>query len=525
MSNLRLVSFGTLVSRILGLVRDMMMTALFGAGTILDAFLVAFRIPNLLRQILGEGALSTAFLPVYLRTREQQGEQGARETLTLMAVLLAVVITILIALAEFGIVMAWRTWELSESTSLLLGLLAVMLPYALTICLAALFCAALHAQRQFLWPTLVPVVLNLVWLTGVVGVRQLDMPPIQQAYILAGCVTVAGFIQMLIPYLALRARGMGLVRNWQRGWADVREILAAILPVLIGMSILQIGATLDSFLAWGFAQPDDGGSAWCQSLLGIEPVLESGTASAIYLGQRLLQFPLGVFGIALGTVLFPLLTQHAQRRETDLFRLELSRGLRFVVAIGIPASAGLCVIAWPLTLALFQHGEFDRNDAILTSRMIAVYSAGVWSLIGIAILNRAWYAIGNRVIPMKLGLIALALNQVLNLSLIWFLGGIGLALGGVLTSAILCLVTLILLNRHLGSLDWKAIRSTLLKSLICTIIMTATCLGTISILPEPSGIASRLLLLIAPCLTGAGVILIGGRLVGLTEFEEFLTRS
>ncbi len=524
MSNLRLVSFGTFLSRVLGLLRDITMTSLFGAGTVLDAFIVAFRLPNLSRQLLGEGALSTAFLPVFLRSREQHGEVAARETLTLVAILLAAVLTGIIALAEIGIAIAWQTMDLSESSRLLLGLLSVMLPYALVICLAALFCAALHAQRQFFWPTLVPLVLNLIWLAGVLQVRTWDQTPAKQAYFLAACVTAAGFVQMLIPYFALRSQGLGLISSWRRGWPNVREILSAIIPVLIGMSILQAGATIDSFVAWGLAKPDDNSVAWCQ-MLNIEPVLEAGTASAIYLGQRLLQFPLGVFGIALGTVLFPILTQHAQRGEIQLLRADLSRGLRFVLAIGIPASAGLCIISWPVTIALFQHGQFDERDAFLTSRMIGIYSAGVWSMIGIAVLNRAWYATGDRMTPMRLGLAALVLNQILNFSLIWTFGGVALAIGSVLSSGVLCLVTLFKLNRHIGPLDWRSINRTLIKSLICTVAMTAICLVVQSWLPAPVSFLSKVNLLGTSCLTGGVVYLAVSRLIGMTEFEELLTRQ
>jgi len=529
MSSLRLVSLGTLLSRILGLFRDMAMTSLFGAGTVLDAFLVAFRLPNLSRQLLGEGAVSTAFLPIFLRNRNELGTQAARETLTLVALLLAATLTLLVTVSEAGLAAVWHFVELSESSRLLVWLLALMLPYSLVICLAALFCAALHAQRQFLWPSLVPVVLNLIWLTAIGMLYGRSLEPVQQASLLAVCVTAAGGIQMLLPYWALHRQGLGLTRHWRRRWKDLRELLSAILPVLIGMTILQGSAILDSLLAWGLSIPDDGGQAWCQ-MIGITPFLGSGTASALYLGQRMLQFPLGIFGIALGTVLYPLLTQHAQQKNFERLREDLSRGLRMAIAIGIPASAGLCVIAWPLTLALFQRGEFSEQDADLTAKMIGASSLGIWSMIGIAILNRACYAMGDRTTPMRLGLFALVFNQMLNLILIWPLGGVGLPVSSAITSGILCLATLFMVNRNIGRLDikpmpWTSILWTLWNSIACASLMLWACFGVQALLPESESLTMRLGTLLILCATGTLVVLGAARLFGMKELEDFLHRK
>ncbi|WP_437192444.1 murein biosynthesis integral membrane protein MurJ [Planctomicrobium sp. SH527] len=524
MSNLRLVSLGTLLSRLMGLFRDIGMTTLFGAGTIFDAFVVAFRIPNLSRQLLGEGALSTAFLPVFIRSRDRHGMEAARELLTLTAILLAVTLTISISLAELGIGIVRLTASVSESTALLLDLLALMLPYSLTICLAALFCATLHAQRQFLWPALIPVVLNVILLSVMACLSSSHFSQETQSKILAGTVSLAGIIQLLIPLRILHRQGIGLVRHWSTGWANVREIISAMVPVLIGMSVLQASAIFDSLLAWGLAQPDDGSQAWCESF-GISPMLEAGTAAAIYLGQRMLQFPLGVFGVALGTVLYPILTQHAQRGEMDLLRADLSRGIRIVIAIGIPASVGLYLIAWPLTIALFRWGEFSDRDAMFASQMIGIYSAGVWSSIGIAILNRAWYATGDRQTPMRLGLLFLGVNQILNLTLIWFVGGIGIALGSIITSGLLCLVTLWKLNNHVGPLNWRAISITLMKGIVCTAVMTIACFATMPFAPVPTDLLTKLIALGIPCVVGSAVYWTAAKLTGMTELEEFLLRK
>lgn len=524
LANLRLVSLGTIVSRILGLLRDSGMAALFGAGTTLDAFILAFRIPNLSRQLLGEGALSTAFLPVFLRSRDEQGDEVARATLTAVALVLTLILTAALVLAEAALGLVWYTIDLSESSRLLVILLVILMPYMVLICVAALFCAALHALRQFFWPVLVPILLNGLWLIALCLIARMSIDASRQAIWLAVSITAAGILQLATPLVALQRSGLGLVRTWRAGWPHVRDVFRTMVPIVIGMSLVQTGAILDSLLAWVLSRPDGGGAAFCEAL-GIPPLLESGTVSALYYGQRMYQFPLGVFGVALGTVLYPVLTQHAQRGQYDLLRSDLARGIRIVIVIALPASAGLCVLAWPLTLALFRHGRFDAQDARMTSQMIAIFGTGVWAYISIAILNRAFYATGDRLTPMRLGLLALVLNLVLNIVLVIFLGGNGLALGSVLASGVQVILTLRQLDRRVGPLDWKELGGTLVKGLLATAVMSAACLTVIAWMPPPATTSLKLALLAAPCLTGAVVYFALSRLLGLTDLDDLLRKS
>lgn len=523
MSSLRLVSLGTVVSRILGLLRDIAMTSVFGASTILDAFIVAFRIPNLARQLLGEGALSTAFLPIYIRQQQTKGDSAAREMMTAVAIASAAILLAILLLFEVAIGIVWWLLELSPSTRILLQLLAVMMPYCVLICLSALFCSALHARRQFLLPALVPIALNVVWLT-VLGVTRLLVGELTTiALFSAGGVLIAGFVQLLIPLWGLHRQHLGLSPHWRNGWRQVKDVFSAMLPVVVGMSIIQMSAILDSLLAWSFSKPDDGGQAWCETL-GLPVLMESGTASALYLGQRLYQFPLGVFGIALGTVLYPLLTQHAQAGATDLLRRDLSRGIRIMLAVALPASAGLCVMAWPLTRALFERGKFDLEDTVLTSRMIAIYACGVWCFIGIAILNRAFYATGDRKTPMTIGFQAFLLNLLLNLLLIWKVGGVGLAISSVLASLFQVCVTLMILNRRVGPLHWDSIFKTLFKGLFATVLMAGGCLLIQGWLPSGDAIEFKLIQLLVPCLVGLGIYATVAMALRMNELEELLIR-
>lgn len=500
-SNFRVLSACTVLSRVLGLIRDMALAAVFGGGPVLDSFIVAFRLPNLARQLFGEGALSTAFLPVFVRDLERLGQDTARQTLSAVTLAVAGILTGLMLLGE-AIIFTQLQWtpELSEFR-LVLEFLAVLLPYMVCICLAALLSAALHSLRQFLWPGLVPVVLNVVWLIGVFIAARATPDDRLRCLLMSGSIVFAGLLQLALPLIVLTRQGWGLMWTCPVGWSRVREVFAAVLPVVAGVGLTQIGTVFDSVLAWGLARPESG-MAVCESL-GISPILEPGTASALYLGQRLYQFPLGVFGVALGTVLFPVLTRHAERNDFDSLRADLTRGLQLVAAIAIPASVGLLLLASPVTDVLFQHGRFDAEDSRLAATMIAIYGAGVWIFIGLLLINRAFYAVGDRMTPMRLGLLALGFNMLFNLTAIWFLGGRALALGGVLAAGLQLLLSLRVLEVRVGLLAWKQIGQTTLKVLLATTLMSLVVLACLHLLPAGLSLSIRGLRLLVPMLAGA----------------------
>ena len=472
--NLRVVSLCTIVSRVLGLLRDQAMGAIFGAGPILDAFTVAFRLPNLARVLLGEGAMTTAFLPVFVKELNDEGrESAARMTWAVFVVLMAVLCGGVIV-AEGLLWGIGYVFELSDQARLLRNLTALLLPYVILICLAAQLSAVLNALGRFLWPALVPVVLNVAWLAALWCLVPLWPDATSQIYVTALVVVIAGGLQLMFPLPALSRSGFGYRSDWRGALDRVWRIARDMLPVVIGLSITQLNAVLDSLIAWGFTQPAGGGPLMPLPGSPAYPLTE-GTATALYLGQRLYQFPLGVFGVALGTVLFPLLTAHAQRGETDKLRADLSLGVRLVLAIGIPASVGLMLVAHPLATLFFQYGKFDAEAARQTGDMIACYGSGVWAYCGLLILQRGFYATGDRLTPMYVGLGALLLNIALNVSLIWPLGGRGLAIATSLVAAIQCLATAWLLQRRVGSLRWSEIGVTLMKTAIAAGAMAVVC--------------------------------------------------
>lgn len=506
--NLRVVSLCTIVSRIFGLLRDQAMGTLFGAGEVLDSFTVAFRLPNLARVLLGEGALTTAFLPIVVEELNHRGRESAARVTWAVFVALSLALCALVIVAEVGLGLLVSCVALAEETRLLCRLTALMLPYVILICLAAQLGAVLQALGRFMWPALVPVVLNVVWLAAlwwVIPVWWSD--PIQQIQATAVCVLIAGGLQLAFMVVILWKCGFGYRSDWRTSIGVVRRVAREMLPVVLGLSITQLNAVLDSFVAWGFAQPDGAGPLMPLPGSPAYP-LHAGTATALYLGQRLYQFPLGVFGVALGTVLYPLFARHAQRGDVGKLRSDLSLGVRLVLSIGLPASAGLMLIAHPLATLFFQYGKFDAAAARQTGDMILCYGSGVWAYCGLLILQRGFYASGDRLTPMYVGLTAMIVNIILNLTLIWPLGGRGLALSTALVAALQSVATCLLLQRKIGSLEWRQIGWTAVRTLVAVIVMCGVCLALTQATTTTDGVATRGIKLALPLVAG-GITFLG----------------
>lgn len=500
-SGLRIVALSTLVSRVLGMFREIASAKLFGLGPIWDAFSFAFLIPNLARRLFGEGALSAAFLPVFARQLEADAvagrDTGADPTGTnpnsawqLASAVLSLLAAVLTGLVLAGELLLWglsRGFAGHAETQLLLGLTAVMLPYALLICLAAQVTAVLHALGHFTWPALVPVVLNICWIATIWVVDPWFEPDrVAQIYALAGCIVVAGVLQLALQWPTLRKQGFRFDRRWEAVRPSVREIARAMLPVTLGLSITQINTVLDRLIAWTLMAPAQG--AWGLPLpFGLTYPLEPGAVSALYFGERVYQFPLGVFGVALGTVLFPLLSRHAARGELHKMRDDLSLGLRLVIAIGLPASAGLVLVAEPLTRLLYQHGDFTALDTARVTPILVAYGAGVWAYCAIPVLYRGFYAAGERKIPVQVGLIAVLLDLTLNLSLIWPWAERGLAASTAISAAVQVALLAWLIQNRVGRLDWRRLFATCGKALLATAAMGTVCLATLNYFPKGMG--------------------------------------
>lgn len=472
---------GTLVSRVLGMARDIATASLFGlaSGGVMDAFVVAIRVPNLFRRLFAEGALAASFLPVFtdvLETDRRRAWQLASVTMTWLAVFL----TVLLLLAEVVCGLIWFIWGDIAGMGLLLGLTAAMLPYMVWICLAAQVAAMLHALSHFAASALAPALLNICWLVAVLAIAPHFAPDQHaQAYVLAAAVVTAGVLQWGVQFSVLRAKGFRFDYNWAAGRDSLFKIIYAMGPMVLGLAVTQVNTLLDSLIAWGLAAAPDGPQqiAWLGGAVAYP--MRQGAAAAVYYGERMYQFPLGVLGVAVATAIFPLLSRHAARGDRRRLGGDLTLGIRLVLLLGIPAGVGLIVLARPLAELLFEHGRFTADDTDRTARMIACYAVGVWAYCALPVIVRGYYALGDRLTPVRVGLAAVVLNLSLNLSLIWPLAENGLALATAISASAQVLILVAIFSRYKGPLGWAAIKITLLRTLLVTLLMAAAASATL----------------------------------------------
>jgi putative peptidoglycan lipid II flippase len=510
------VGLCTLASRILGLIRDIGMATLFGAGPVMDAFAVAFRIPNLFRRLFGEGALTAAFLPLFVR-ETHHGEPGAGAKLaTAVLTVLTLVLGAITLAGELVLGGMLLFAPLSGEGRLLTGLTAALLPYVVLICVAAQLSAMLNALNQFAWPALVPVLMNILWIAGMLWIVPLFDEEVAQAYALSVCILVAGAFQMVSQWPVLRRAGYHFDLDWAWARPRLRELFSAMAPVLVGLTVAQINTVADSFLAWAFSPGAKDGPT--MSLPGHPPwPVSAGAASALYFGQRLYQFPLGIFGVALSTVMFPLFARHAEAHRLDLLRDDLGLGLRLVLAIGLPASAGLVLMAEPITSLFFRHGAFSADALRQTSAVVAAYAIAVWAWCGLLIVTRASYAAGNRRTPLRLGMVTVAFNFLLTLALIWPLGGTGLALATSTTAIFQLSAATWILQRSIGRLDWRRLAWCAARCLAATAILAVVAAITLFMLPEGESLAMRVMRVAVPMATATAAWFAAATLLRLEE--------
>jgi len=417
-----LVAVSTLLSRLLGLARDTGMSALFGAGPEYGAFNLAWMLPNLFRRIFGEGALSTAFVPAFVRTVEKEGKEKGRRLAGAVAGALLVVLGSLtlagVALA-LGFPDAWLgRWVGGEATARLLRRLsAILFPYVLFICLYAVAAGALNSLGRFFVPALAPAALNLVWLGGVAAVAVASPATLEEAAaILAWVVLGGGVLQLGMQLPALRSLGVLPRPKWDPADPGLRSVVRTMAPMVLGVALFQVNTFVDQAMAWGFVSP--------------------GANNYVYLANRLLQFPVSLVGFAAATAAFPAFARLAANEDRRALRGAFDRTLGFVLFLALPAGAGLLALASPCVSALFEHGRFEAADRVETARAVAMYALGVPFLCAIQILARVHYALGDARTPVRISGALVFANAGLNLLLVRPLGVSGLALATTVTAAL-----------------------------------------------------------------------------------------
>ncbi|WP_284500709.1 murein biosynthesis integral membrane protein MurJ [Microbulbifer litoralis] len=420
------VGGATMLSRVMGLARDMVLARFAGAGDAADAFFVAFKIPNFFRRLFAEGAFAQAFVPVLAEYRQNGGIAAARELNDRVVgalggtLLLVTLVGVLCAPLVAGIFAFGWWWDGSEREKFDLAteMLRITFPYLMLISLTGFAGAVLNSFDRFAVPALTPVLLNLMLIAAAVIATDWFEPPIMG---LAWGVLAAGVVQLLfqIPFLA--RQGLLPRPRWDWSYPGVRKILRLMAPAIFGVSVTQISLVLDTVLA---------------------SFLPTGSVSWLYFSDRLTELPLGVFGVAVGTVILPNLSRQHAGGDPRCFRHTLDWALRSVTLISLPAAVALLVLAEPLLTTLFQYGAMEPRDMEMAAWSLRAYSLGLLAFMLIKVLAPGYFARQDTYTPVRFGLIAIAAKMVLSLAFViplhhyFRLGHMGLALATACQAAI-----------------------------------------------------------------------------------------
>ncbi|MBL8897353.1 MAG: murein biosynthesis integral membrane protein MurJ [Planctomycetes bacterium] len=434
----------TLVSRVLGYVRDAVCVAAFGMGLEWGAFLLAWMVPNLFRRFLGEGALASAFIPEATKRHDAEGRAGLRRLLAAMQGSLAVVLVVLGSLlcaSCFLVPPAWLGGVLEKSgqPELFLRLSAILIPYLAVCCTLALWMGVLNTVGHFGVPASSPALLNVVWiaLALAIGTTTTGLQPSKDAVnlelahaveLLAWGMLVGGFVQVVQFVIALRREGL-LVAPRLGGDEAVGRIWRAMGPMVLGLAVVQLNLILDQVMAVAFV------GEWANNYT--------------YHANRLLQFPIGVVGAAVATAAFPLLARLGQSGKKEELGRELAQALRLVAFLAVPSGCAFALMAFPMVRVLFEHGKVTAADTHATAWTLSMYALGVPFLGSVALWTRAFYSLGDRKTPVVLAAVLVLVNAALNLALVLPFGvaGLGAATSvcAVLNSTVLCVL---LRRRH-----------------------------------------------------------------------------
>ena len=508
-----IVAVAVMCSRVLGLIRDQIFAALFGGGRLMDAFTIAFRIPNLLRDLFAEGALSTAFVTTFSKTTALEGDEPAWRLANKVATLAIVVLS---ALTILGIVFApWLVSVLApgftgDKAELTVTLTRVMYPFILLVSLAALVMGMLNAKNVFGVPAMASSFFNLGSIVcGVLLGWLLDSHFGPKALLgFAFSTLIGGGLQLGVQLPALRRLGYVFHPDFDWRHPGVKAILRLMGPSVIAASTTQVNVLVNSVFA---SELGDGPTFWLQAAF------------------RLMQLPLGVFGVALGTVSLPLLARLAGVGNTGAFRSELARGMRLAFLLTIPSAIGLIMLAEPIMSVLFQHLKFNAREAAESAAALRFYALGLSGYAALKVLVNAFYAVDKRKTPMVVSFIAVALNLVLNwfftLQLGW--GHRGLAFSTACIATTNFLILYLLMRKHLGYLESGAMLRLLTQLMLPSLLLAGICwTGMHFLLADwateafvPKAAALGLVIFV-----GAAAFFICATALGITELQE-VTRA
>jgi len=446
-----IIGFATIISRVLGFLRDILIARFFGTGRYAQAFFVAFRIPNMLRDLIGEGATNAAFVPVLSEYSETKKKE---EFWNLANVLLNVMLIVLAGVTLLGILFAPLLVRLIapgfindvEKLNLTIYLTRFIFPYVLLVGLLAYSMGILNSLKHFSAPAFAPCILNL----SIIVCSLLRQGSVSA---LAVGILLGGIIQLAIQIPVLFAKGFRFNFVPSLYHPAVKKIGRLLMPRILGSCVYQINIFINTMLA------------------SLSYIVGEGGIAALYYANRIFQFPLAIFGIAVAQAALPTMSREALESGLEKLKQTLSFSLRAVNFIMLPASVGLVVLSRPITSALFERGEFGRYSTIITSQALVFYSIGLFSYAGIKILVSCYYSLKDTLAPVKIASVSLILNIVLNVILMFPLKISGLALATSLSGSFNFFLLLFMLRKKIGGFEGRKILSSFVRVLMASLVM------------------------------------------------------
>lgn len=493
----------TMVSRVLGLVRDIVLASVLGAGGAMDAFALAQKIPNFFRRLFAEGAFSQAFVPVLSEYREKGTHAAVKELVDKVAgclgsILLLVTVIGVVGAVGFAYIFGYGYADEPEKFSLLTDLIRITFPYLMLISLTGFAGAILNSYDRFAIPAITPVFLNVFMIAGALLVTDYFPSP---AHALAWSIVAAGIFSLLfqLPFL----RQIHLLPSPKLDWSHpgVKRILVLMAPALFSVSVSQLNLLLDSQIA---------------TMLG------DGAVSWLFYSDRLVELPLGVFGVAIATVIMPGLSRLNATQSSEKFSQMLDWAIRFVVLIALPATLALVILAEPILYTLFYHGKMTANDILMSSYSLKAYALGLFAFMLIKVLVPGYFARQDMKSPVRIGIIAIIANimmkpmVVIPLVMLWGLGHVGLAF----TTAMAAYVNAYLLYRGLRKSEVYSPASNWprlwLRYGAANLVLVAVLLGFLSLWNLWSGdVLERILRLAVVCVAGFAAYMVALLAVGV----------
>lgn len=512
----------TLLSRFTGLGRDSMLAALLGLGPLADAFAMGFLLPHLFRRLFGEGALSAAFIPQYAHLLHEDRPLARRLAWALVSLLL-IGLGLVVILGEVLLVAMLHWGQFTDTSNTAIRLIMLMLPYMPLVCTVALVGGMLQVHGKFGATAAAPILLNLAMLlAGAIGMWVTG--PERGVYIVGLFVLGAGLVQLFWQIACVWKDEPGTL-NFSGTARPLWAIFKIMLPMLAGLAVFQINSAMDTFLSYMLSSRD--GSLVMTTIMGKDLYypINAGAVAALNWSQRLYQFPLGVFGIAVATAIFPALSRTAVS-DRDGFDQILRNGLRLTVFIGLPASVGLILVRIPLTRLIFQYGRFDLDDATRVATILAGYATAIWAYSATHVLTRGFYALKDAKTPLRITVVNVFLNLVLNCVLIWYMGVAGLAWSTAFCAMWQTFLLIRAMRRYVklpldDAVLWSWGRTALLSVIMGLVLYPMIQMVDLTAMSRRES-ALMLALLVS---VGGGVFLVGAWLLKAQELRWLLKRS